>query len=135
MKIGIIGTGNMGGALMDAFRLDPQNTMRACNHGQEKLAAVCSRTGAEPVSSVREAAEGADLILLAVKPIVIPSVLEELALVLQPEQIVVSIAVGLSMLPVPMIPIFIGYPSNTPLAAMRSKARRISSSVRTTLVI
>lgn len=97
MKIGIIGTGNMGGALMDAFRLDPQNTMRACNHGQEKLAAVCSRTGAEPVSSVREAAEGADLILLAVKPIVMPSVLEELAPVLQPEQIVVSIAVGLSI--------------------------------------
>ena len=35
MKIGIIGTGNMGGALMDAFCKDAENTMIACNHGQE----------------------------------------------------------------------------------------------------
>ena len=30
MKIGIIGTGNMGGALMDAFCKDAENTMIAC---------------------------------------------------------------------------------------------------------
>lgn len=96
MKIGIIGTGNMGGALMDAFHLG-NHSMRAYNHGREKLEIVCARTGAEPVESATQAMEGADLILLAVKPIVIPSVLAEIAPVLKPEQIVVSIAVGLTI--------------------------------------
>ena len=97
MKIGIIGTGNMGGALMDAFCLDPNNTLRAYNHGREKLEAVCGRTGAIPAASAADAIDGCDVILLAVKPIVMPSVLEELAPVLRPEQLVVSIAVGLTI--------------------------------------
>ncbi len=95
VKIGVIGTGNMGGALMDAFCLDKGNTMRAYNPGREKLEAVCARTGAKPAASAAEAAEDCDLVLAAVKPIVMPSVLEELKAVLRPEQIFVSIAVGL----------------------------------------
>lgn len=97
MKIGVIGTGNMGGALMDAFCLDKRNTMRAYNRGGEKLEHVCARTGAMPAGSAAEAAAGCDLVLLAVKPIVMPSVLEEIAPVLQKDQIVVSIAVGLTL--------------------------------------
>ncbi len=97
MKIGIIGTGNMGGALMDAFALDKGNTMRAYNLGRDKLEAVCTRTGAIPTNSVLEVIDGADLILLAVKPIVMPSVLQEIAPVISQEQIVVSIAVGLTL--------------------------------------
>lgn len=97
MKIGIIGTGNMGGALMDAFALDKGNTMRAYNPGRDKLEAVCTRTGAIPTNSVLEVIDGADLILLAVKPIVMPSVLQEIAPVISQEQIVVSIAVGLTL--------------------------------------
>ena len=96
MRIGIIGTGNMGGALMDAFRLGG-HPMKACNHGREKLEAVCARTGAEPVESAAEAVRGAELILLAVKTIVMPEILREIAPVLGPEQIVVSIAVGLTI--------------------------------------
>ncbi len=95
MKIGVIGTGNMGGALMDAFCLDPQNKLSACNPGQEKLAAVCARTGAEPRDTAAHTAEDTDLILLAVKPNVIPAVLEEIAPIVTADQIVVSIAVGL----------------------------------------
>ncbi len=97
MKIGIIGTGNMGGALMDAFCLDRGNSLRAYNQGREKLEQACRRTGAVPASSAREAIEGCDLILLAVKPIVMPSVLEEIAPAVRPEQLVVSIAVGLTI--------------------------------------
>ncbi len=54
MKIGVIGTGNMGGALMDAFCKDAENTMVACNHGKEKLEAVCKRTGTVPAASAAE---------------------------------------------------------------------------------
>ena len=96
MKIGIIGTGNMGGALMDAFCLGNQST-RAYNPGREKLEAVCARTGAEAVDSPEKAVEGADLVLLAVKPIVMPSVLEQIAPVIREDQIIVSIAVGLTI--------------------------------------
>ena len=96
MKIGIIGTGNMGGALMDAFCLG-NHSMRAYNPGREKLEAVCARTGAEAVDSPEKAVEGADLVLLAVKPIVMPSVLEQIAPVIREDQIIVSIAVGLTI--------------------------------------
>lgn len=97
MKIGIIGTGNMGGALMDAFATASEHTMLAYNQGREKLEAVCARTGATPVDSAAAAAQGSDLILLAVKPIVVESVLSEIAPILKPEQILVSIAVGLPL--------------------------------------
>lgn len=82
---------------MDAFHQDPCHSMQAYNHGREKLEAVCARTGAVPVKSATEAVLGSDLILLAVKPIVMPQVLEEIAPVLQPNQLVVSIAVGLTL--------------------------------------
>ena len=95
MKIGVIGTGNMGGAL-DAFQKGG-HAMRACNHGRAKLEAVCARTGAEPVDSAAAAIQDAELVLLAVKPIIMPSVLEEIRDNLRPDQILVSIAVGLTL--------------------------------------
>lgn len=97
MKIGIVGTGNMGGVLMDAFALDKSHTIRAYNTGREKLLTVCERTAAEPVSCAKEAVKDADLILLAVKPGVMPSVLEEIKETVTSDQIVVSVAVGLSV--------------------------------------
>lgn len=97
MKIGIIGTGNMGGALMDAFAHCSEHTMVAYNHGIEKLEAVCARTGAIPAKSAEEAATDCDLILLAVKPIAVPSVLHEIAPILTSKQLLVSIAVGLTV--------------------------------------
>lgn len=97
MKIGIIGTGNMGGALMDAFCKDAENTMIACNHGQEKLRAVCLRTGAKAAGTPAETITGCDLILLAVKPIVMPEILQEIAPMITKDQIIVSIAVGLTI--------------------------------------
>lgn len=97
MKIGIIGTGNMGGALMDAFALDKSNQMYAYNPGREKLEAVCARTGATPVGSAREAVFGCDLVLLAVKPVIMPEVLKEIRDAVEAHQIIVSVAVGLSV--------------------------------------
>lgn len=97
MKIGIIGTGNMGGALMDAFALDKSNQMYAYNKGREKLEAVCARTGAKPVVSAKDAVFGCDMILLAVKPIIMPEVLNEIKDVVEGHQIIVSVAVGLSV--------------------------------------
>ena len=96
MNIGIIGTGNMGGALMDAFASGGHH-MRACNHTREKLEAVCARTGAAPANTNLEAIHGADLILLAVKPMAMDGVLAEIREHVKPDQIIVSIAVGLTL--------------------------------------
>lgn len=95
MKIAVIGTGNMGGALMDAFAKDSDVSMVACNHSPDKLHRVCQRTGAVPAESTIKAISGAQLILLAVKPAVMDSVLSEIAPHVTKEQIIVSIAVGL----------------------------------------
>lgn len=97
MKIGIIGTGNMGSALMDAFSREKNNTMVAHNRGKEKLNAVCVRTGAAAAASEAEAARDCELVLLAVKPIMMPEVLEKIAPVITENQIIVSIAVGLTI--------------------------------------
>ena len=87
----------MGSALMDAFAKDPSNTMVAYNRGTEKLNAVCVRTGAVAASNEAEAAGDCDLLLLAVKPIMMPEVLEKIAPVILENQIIVSIAVGLTI--------------------------------------
>lgn len=97
MKIGIIGTGNMGLALMEAFRLDEKNHMTASNRSREKLLTACKKTGAVPAASNVEAMKDAELIILAVKPIFMPQVLEEIAPHLGRDQIVVSLAVGLTV--------------------------------------
>jgi len=95
MTIGFIGTGNMGSALMTAMA--PHYRLCACNRGREKLEAVCAKTGAVPMDSPEAVAAASDVLVLAVKPYIIPSVLEELAPVLRPETIVVSVAVSLPL--------------------------------------
>lgn len=87
----------MGGALMDAFCKDAENSIVAYNPGKEKLKAVCNRTNAKMAESCCDAIQGCDLILLAVKPIVMPSVLAEIQNAVTDRQIIVSIAVGLTI--------------------------------------
>lgn len=95
MKIAVIGTGNMGGALMDAFFKAPKVSIVAYNHSPEKLMQVCQRTRAVPAESAAAAVRGAEIVLLAVKPIAMDTVLSEIAPHVTPQQIIVSIAVGL----------------------------------------
>ena len=95
MTIGFIGTGNMGGALMKA--LAPHYPLCAYNRGRDKLLRVCEATGAVPMDSIGAVAAASNLLVLAVKPNVIPTVLEQLAPVVQPETIVVSVAVSLPL--------------------------------------
>ena len=95
MTIGFIGTGNMGGALMAAMA--PHYDLCAYNRGREKLERICETTGARPMGSAREVAAAADLLVLAVKPYIIPDVLQELAGHVRPETLVVTVAVSLPL--------------------------------------
>jgi len=93
MTIGFIGTGNMGSALMTAMA--SRYTLCACSRGQEKLQKICAATGAAPMADARAVAAASDMVILAVKPYIIPDVLQQLAGNIRPETLVVSVAVGL----------------------------------------
>lgn len=54
-------------------------------------------TGALPLGSAQEVAKQCDLLLLAVKPMIMPEILREIAPVVTKDQIIVSIAVGLTI--------------------------------------
>jgi pyrroline-5-carboxylate reductase len=95
MKIGVIGTGNMGVALMRAFSKKSEHQITAYNRSQEKLQAACQCSGAAAAKSAQDAAQGQDLVLLAVKPKDMERLLRDLVPTIQGNQIVVSVAVGL----------------------------------------
>lgn len=95
MTIGFVGTGNMGSALMAAMA--PHHHLCAYNRGKEKLLRVCSETGASPRENAAAVAADSDILILAVKPYIIPNVLQELAGQIRPETIVVSVAVSLPL--------------------------------------
>ena len=65
MKIGIIGTGNIGGNLTRRFRQLGHEVAIANSRGPESLAALAAETGATPVT-VREAAKGRDLVVITI---------------------------------------------------------------------
>lgn len=102
MKLGFIGTGNMGGALARAAAASEQDvSLLLANRTREKaelLAASIGR-GAEACTSVRAAGE-ADYIFLGVKPQMMEGLLDELRPVLAARRdsfVLVTMAAGLTM--------------------------------------
>lgn len=95
MKVGFIGTGSMGGLLIDSFlrsgALYPQH-ISASNRSPLKLAQLAARhPGVQVASSNIEVAKDAHIIFLCVKPLHFITVIEEIKDVLTSDQIVVSI--------------------------------------------
>lgn len=88
--VSVIGCGNMGGALLQGLASSGNYTLTACDLDPEARAAV------EPYSDrttddLAVAAES-PIVVLAVKPSIVPNVLEELSL--EADQTLVSIAAG-----------------------------------------
>ena len=100
MKVGFIGTGNMGGALVRAAckAVDP-GTVWIANRTEEKSAALARETGCK-VSTAKEIAETCDFIFLGVKPQGMKDLLSGLAPVLAERKnrmVLVSMAAGLEI--------------------------------------
>lgn len=95
MTVGMIGTGNMGAALMAAMA--PHYPLCAFNRGRNKLLRVCTEVGAKSMDCAADVAAASDILILAVKPAVVESVLAEVKPVLRPETILCSVAVGLPL--------------------------------------
>jgi len=65
MKIGIVGAGNIGGALTRRFSAAGHEVSVANSRGPETLAALAAETGARAVT-VSEAANGADVVVVTI---------------------------------------------------------------------
>lgn len=103
-KIGFIGTGNMGGALIVAAAkgIDPGEVIIA-DRDAEKAKELSAQLGCKVASSNADVAKEAEYVVLAVKPNVIRSVAEEIAPQLKEaeekgeKKVVVTIAAGVAV--------------------------------------
>lgn len=99
-KISIIGTGNMGEALLSGLissgSSDPKNII--CTDVREnKLKTIQEKYGAHTTTDNVKAVEASEIIIYAVKPQIIASVLRETAACLNMSKLIISIAAGVPL--------------------------------------
>lgn len=97
-RIAFIGAGNMAASLIGGLRaqgLEAQQ-IRASDPGEETRARISAEHGIETFADNGQAVAGADVVVLAVKPQAMKAVCEALRPSLAPNQVVVSIAAGIT---------------------------------------
>jgi pyrroline-5-carboxylate reductase len=94
-KVAFLGAGKMGGIILQALLknglLSPQSTFATVAHA-ERAKALASKLKVKVGTNNAEAAKGADVILIAVKPQVVEDVVREISEVVGPKQLVISVA-------------------------------------------
>lgn len=102
--VAILGAGSMGGAILSGL-LSPEVTVdggvRVTNRTEEKAVALRKDSVTSISSEVDPranitAVSGAHIVIIAVKPAMVPDVLREIAESLEPHSIVVSVAAGVT---------------------------------------
>jgi pyrroline-5-carboxylate reductase len=100
MKIGFIGTGNMGGAIVKGYLASGggvRDEISAYDQDGGKLSALAEETGIRMATSVENLVTDADVIILAVKPQNYDEILPVMADMIKGGQITVSMAAGISI--------------------------------------
>jgi pyrroline-5-carboxylate reductase len=95
--IAILGTGNMGSALMKGIinaKLTPPKKITICDISQEKLNVLEAEWKVRSTSNLKEAVKASDILLLCVKPQTLSSVLETIKESIRSDQLVISIVAG-----------------------------------------
>lgn len=97
-SIAFVGAGNMAASLIGGLRAQgvPAQNIRASEPGAEQRERLHAEHGIATFASNAEAIAGAQLIVLAVKPQVMKAVCLDLAPHLVPDQVIISIAAGIS---------------------------------------
>lgn len=98
-RIALIGGGRIGEALMGgliAAGREP-GTVTVVEPAAERAAQLSGRYGVATVPGVAAAVAAADLVVIAVKPDVVPAVLPEIAAALRPGALVASVAAGVRL--------------------------------------
>ena len=104
-SIAILGTGSMGGAILAGLQgpgVVVEGGIRVTNRSREKADALASKGVTSLATSVdpdanRVAVKGARVVLVGVKPHMVPDLLREVADSLEPDAIVVSLAAGVTI--------------------------------------
>ncbi|HEX3969150.1 MAG TPA: pyrroline-5-carboxylate reductase [Edaphobacter sp.] len=95
LRVAVLGAGKMGGILLQAFLknrlLAPEQLFATVQHA-ERARALSAQFGVEVTTDNLAAARQADVILLGVKPIQVPALIEEIRAVLTPKKMVLSFA-------------------------------------------
>lgn len=97
MKIGVIGLGNMAGAMVGGILragLVDKSDITGADRSEVQIEAAKANLGINTTNDNLEAISGADIIILAVKPQVYPVVLDEIKNEIKAEQVIISIAPG-----------------------------------------
>jgi len=95
LRVAILGTGKMGGILLQAFlknNLVSAEQIFATVHHPERAQALSAQFGIEVTTDNLAAAQQADVILLGVKPIQVPALIEAIKPALSPGKTVLSFA-------------------------------------------
>ena len=97
-KIGFIGMGNMGFAILQGLlKLYRPEDLLFTDVNQERMETVKQQTGVDFVESNAECANQSRIVVLAVKPQYYDAVLKNIKYAVKPEQIVISIAPGITI--------------------------------------
>lgn len=98
LRIAFIGAGNMAVSLIGGLRAEGMGAAQICASAprSQQRERIANEHGISVHASNAEAAKGADLVVLAVKPQVMKGVCLELAPHLKANQLIVSIAAGIS---------------------------------------
>ncbi len=98
MKLGFIGIGNMGYAMMKgAMTYLDVESIAYTDHNKKRCDEVKNLTGLNYAASNIDCVNFADVVVLAVKPQYMPSILEEVATVARPGQLFISPAPGVTI--------------------------------------
>jgi pyrroline-5-carboxylate reductase len=98
-KVGFIGGGNMGEALIKgllAANLVPPEAIYASDVRIERLRALDQQYGVQLLQENAELVREVDIVILAVKPQILPSVVRQVAAAVTKRKLLISIAAGVS---------------------------------------
>lgn len=97
VTIGCIGCGNMGAAILRGLAQRDDLSLLGLDADKSRVDALCEECGMAAADSAKGIASDADYLLIAVKPGQVGPLLRELAPHLQPRQVILSIAAGVTL--------------------------------------
>ncbi|MEI6639235.1 MAG: pyrroline-5-carboxylate reductase, partial [Chlorobium sp.] len=96
LHLGFIGTGRIARALIAGLSSREKTLLSGFDRDPATLQAIAADYPVQPVQSVAEIAQKAEVIILAVKPYQVAELLGELKPLLKPEHLLISVAAGIS---------------------------------------
>ncbi len=100
MKIGFIGAGNMGGAILRGYVPYAEKAgdeLSVYVPTEEKLNSICKETGAAKCSGIGDLVRSNDVVIIGVKPNMFEEVLPQVAGAYNTDKVVVSMAAGVTI--------------------------------------